>query len=373
ILEVPPPSEFEAMSKGFEFYEYDRGNEALISEIYSNRSYDLIEFITRHNWPEGFLIAAHSFSSAADFQDDCSGTGLEGSFSVDAIPRELGVFVAVLEPVHGSVTVESISVSVDDTIGLREDFDFRSTKYLEVGQEELNPDDGETLIVPLHVEFTYGEESGFSSTVDITDDIVARLDREQVSSDFRFASCAQEDGFLIGEDAADSLQACRIFAEDDLRSIASNVSEPVVPERYKYGIGYKLDSVTLSAGTTLNVRDAPEYALYQDAGYWFGSCPFIYLLFEDGSEVLYGRILVGAVGEENAKIDSIELPDGVIGIAIREIEPEISYIRRIDFVMNDGSKVRATSNLMLGPREGIKFSRPDGAASLEIAGYYELL
>lgn len=331
----------------------------LYSDVYSNPSYDLIEYVTESGWPEDYLVLEGAFRDA-DRGNDCGGIEYSGRANLNAIPRDLSVLVAVFEAATDDpVTISKVTARIDDQNGLRKLLADGSEITFDVGEEVLTRSGGERLVVPLQMEFIYDHEEAFV----LGENIANRIRLDNLSNEQRSIDLLH----------CDYDWSCGIFASMDASRISTKTS-PIASSSYIFGPAIRLSNFQINGGDEFKIRDVPEVATYSKYSYGYGSCPYLYFVHHDGSETLHGRILVGASSPEKAMNEDIKIPEDVVAVIIKEIEPEVSFISGIDVKMEDGSsQSQISSPIVLKPQQGYRFSVPENADSIKISGYYETL
>ena len=282
-----------------------------------------------------------------------------------AIPREMNVLVAVIEPKSNPVTVTSLVTNMDPEPGLKQEPYFSQTLNMAIGDELLVPENGDSLIIPLQIGFSYTNEDRHKNGEDFSSQVKIQLKESQ--KDFTFSRCEAD----INSENFDL--NCEPYASGNLSKVG--ISKFETTETYVFGPALEISQLSISGREEVfSVRDIPESYVFKDNGYAYGSCPFAYFGFENGSEKLAGRVLVGANAVDKKMTEQIKVPSGAKTFVLKELEPEISYISAITAILKNGErKSLISSDIVLKPRTQIELQIPPSSVSIEISGHYELL
>ncbi|PTX55713.1 hypothetical protein C8N43_0354 [Litoreibacter ponti] len=326
------------------------------------KSYTLLRQITREGFPADFLLKIGEYTRNSTCGEDGNSLGFK------ALPREMEVMVAVIEPISPSIRITEIGLLADRDTGLRADFDLQRERSQKANLPALV--EGDSYLLPLRIEFRYQDRS------------------KNPPWSWNLPLRSQSEGFYEALDAArTALPELSRPAPDTLAGAGATLAGLTPPvditptPTYYFGDVLGLESLTtfnpLTNRTTRHqVRETPRFAALTQAGFETGSCPFLAFETASGTTLEHGQVLVGAHAPELAKADTVAIPAGTTVLHLSEREPEISYISEITLTHESGETRTLARDVRLNPQETISIDVPDGwdgAATVTIAGHYTLL
>ncbi|AEV36475.1 hypothetical protein PSE_1965 [Pseudovibrio sp. FO-BEG1] len=319
-----------------------------------NESFNAISYFTSLSWPDDFLIKKLSLDLYPDTDEPCF-SGASGLI-IMAVPRKVFVLVASIEAMGPSLKIKGVEYIADSHAGLR-----NNLAYNEKRQEEINIPAlkrNETLIIPLRIELRYDLDTPFLE-------------------DPKFKKSLQKP--LLVQEQVNGFPSDIIFEAENSAFNVIKAPEAYRPpgrtpvtQTYYFKEALKLNQLQV-AETYYPVRETPKHALFTEAGFDAGSCPFVYFTNAHGKKVLHGRILRNATDESKELTEKVNFPRGTRSFELVEKEPEISFIKTIKLVTKKENLLVA-QDLILKPGQVLSFDIPEKFHSdevvVEFTGYY---
>ncbi len=337
------------------------GNDAKPDTYFSrqylnSRAVEAMLFAGRNDWPQDFLTVY------------CQNELCGADWSLTIRPREPFLQIAVLENTSSQTAFPLSAVRVEeaDTDNLLRPSD-ANMRWTPTSQPfppgHLLP--GEKLVIPLRIDF--------------------RRNREEI----RFFSDRREPALSEEMHAFVRSRSRPVPVEDGTgRTIISKnpaafmqPAEPKIQAAYTYGHELKLTSA-ISDNSDIPLRPYDPRQIFMKAGFRTGSCPFLYVLYDNEPEpLMVGRVFRLANCAEKSSVYERTFDSSLNELILAEEEAEITHIRRLTLLAHaaDGTVLDAILIDKLGLEFGQRISlRPrmkDGVSSYTFVaeGHYEAL
>jgi hypothetical protein len=322
-------------------------------------SIEAVQYFTSKSktWPSDFLIKVGSMFP----EEDCGGNT---NFGVYAVPRKLFALLAVVEPKGSSVAVGGASFVSDGKEELR--VPTESGQAEDVNFSPITLKRGESLVIPLQVELRYDADEFPISAIQsnpVAGQFHAAIAKAPMSA-FSWPPVAQPPG------QKGAPKAVRIIKE---KQEFKPPAFQAVERKYVFGRSYDLTALQIG-GKRVETRKTPRVAVVMNARFEEGSCPFLYFRDPEGQISLFGRVLIGAVGQAGLREERIRVSSGMSSFIIKEHEPEVTFIKRISLHNDETGEERVlATDFYIGVNKHVEFAIPDGfqaRSEIVISGYY---
>jgi hypothetical protein len=323
-----------------------------------NKAIEALRYFGAASWPADFVFG---FGGAAN--DNCAGTRL-GFY---AQPRRLFTLVAIIESRVPTLEIQKLHFTVDQDANLRPLKSGSTAEESTSGAIVLRM--GEAALVPLRLELKYDLDAIPLSAVTKSDE------PQQIYNMIASSPVAM---FHLREPAPDYTD------ENQKLSVVLRKSKAVfrapevsaIKRSYIFGPSYELHDIVIKDKIVL-LRNTPAFALFRMGQVDGGSCPFLFVDDETTNNIKIGRVLIGAVGIHNKRVESIALPEKTQSVFVTEQEPEVTHLIRVAVL--DDSLAEETiigTDLEIWPGQTVKFEIPSTMRShpkLLLEGFYKPL
>jgi len=320
-------------------------------------AFDALEYFGKNNWPDDFAFKYQVYNF-----NEC---GQEPAVRI--LPRELFIKFAVIQSVNGFYDLKRVSYLEDKSDHLRAGPNFNELNEQEKVVGEIVRKKGQSVLMPIEIQLRY-DMTKFPFRFTRPNLVSGRL--HKIIEDSGFQSLQLEEGW-----------SGSVISENSISAFKDPEFSKITPS-YSFGPAIQLKTVTVG-DQKVDVREAPAVASIMNGEFPEGSCPILYFRMQDGSEIKYGRILIGANSEDNSKDQEITIPVNATHAIIREEEPEISFIQKIDVIDYFGDKVTHLENTALAPGQEIEIPLKGTVVSkvnlshdnnrIKISGFYRTL
>ena len=343
----------------------------------------LMNYAAGGSLPFGFLLQYHEVQ--------IGGCGDEAELSDGALPRYVNVRVAVFENNSGkTLNVSGFRGAANEKTNLRlSSADDRSL----AGAEKALPwrstyqvGNGERLVVPLRIAFSYSDYEFASPDADLIDLLGKKSDSREAKSflgEFKRKKKGLE--FLVRLDDGERTKKTAIKYSSLATLAARPWRDPATKQDFISGPSYKLTTLKVNAAGSPTPR-VKSLSINYTTAEGFGSCPFVSVWDEHKALWLdKGRVLVGRVGPESERGEVYDLPTAPTLIAVREKEAEETHLsalyieivglNRVSYTIKPAEAIGSTAMVIREGEERIfRFQVParlmGRPAKLHVAGYY---
>lgn len=307
--------------------------------------------LTQEELPSDFLLIWAYGEEAAG---TCDGGRIgERGIQMLRFPRLLQVEVLLIENVSAApIAVDSLGVRQNQSQALRRRHEDRSildaapsVDTIPFSARQLLP--GEVLVYPLRISLTYSQS--VESFVEQAKPIpVSERDKTYE---------------ILGPPSPDVEEFTGPSRVDiDFRAANWPTAEgaPDLSDVFVVGPSSHVETITID-GRTHRIRDKDTATTFLEGEIQGASCPFVYVRMPGRPEFeKIGPILVGYIGRDLEKFDSLAIPSFTGTLRLRELEQETSYIDMVYFIADDGRVFRPLNDFKLAWRDGRRVTLKQG-------------